>query len=198
MPGPRVLPDDPAPAGCGSAQVITTTAGVLVAVSPSFSDLVGTPGRALLGRSWYEFLPSRDAARDRACARRLAWSGEVERFSAGVVRPSCGSVLPVEITLVRVCAEARQAAWHVRSVRGRAVPPPVREVSAIRRKIVELIASGRTNHQIAGALGVSRQAVEYHVTRLLRSTGTRDRAHLTSFAYHHGWLTTADWPPRAA
>ncbi|SES37082.1 helix-turn-helix transcriptional regulator [Lentzea albida] len=198
MPGPSVLLDHALRDASDSVQAITTTTGVLVAVSASFSDLVGRPGRALLGRSWYEFLSTRDAARDRACARRLARSGEVGRFSVEISRPSCGSVLPAEITLVRVWAEARRTTWHVRSVRGRPVRPAVREVSAVRRRIVEMIASGRTNQQIAGALGVSRQAVEYHVTRLLRSTGTSDRAHLTSFAYHHGWLKTADWPPVTA
>jgi DNA-binding CsgD family transcriptional regulator len=70
-----------------------------------------------------------------------------------------------------------------RTMAGRGVEVPARrtrraeraEMSAVELRIVELIRSGKTNRQIAVALGVSAKTVEKHLTRLFAKAGCRTR-----------------------
>jgi DNA-binding CsgD family transcriptional regulator len=51
-------------------------------------------------------------------------------------------------------------------------------LTATERKIVELVAQGRRNTEVADALGVSVKTVEYHLTRVYRKLGVRSRTDL--------------------
>ena len=52
-------------------------------------------------------------------------------------------------------------------------------------EILRLIASGRTNAQIAEALVLSAYTVKHHVTHILNKTGSENRAAAASFALRH-------------
>jgi DNA-binding NarL/FixJ family response regulator len=66
-------------------------------------------------------------------------------------------------------------AW-LRSVRARArVPAPV-ELTPRQSQIVELIATGATDKEIAAQIGVRTATAQKHVARLLRRLGVRNRA----------------------
>lgn len=54
--------------------------------------------------------------------------------------------------------------------------------------ILRMVAEGRTNVEIAGALHLSRQAVNYHVGRLMRALGASNRTALVARAYQRGLL----------
>jgi DNA-binding NarL/FixJ family response regulator len=54
--------------------------------------------------------------------------------------------------------------------------------------ILRMVAEGRTNVEIAGALHLSRQAVNYHVGRLMRALGAANRTALVALAYQRGLL----------
>ncbi|MCX2730116.1 LuxR family transcriptional regulator [Saccharopolyspora sp. NFXS83] len=64
-----------------------------------------------------------------------------------------------------------------------AAPPPksgARPWTPAEHRIVDLIGGGRTNRQIATALGVSEKTVEKHLTRLFTKSGCRSRVELVT------------------
>ena len=68
-------------------------------------------------------------------------------------------------------------------------PPPTPEhlddqivLSTREREVLLLIVSGARNKDIAGQLGVSENTVKFHVSNLLRKTGTRTRSELAALA----------------
>jgi len=71
-----------------------------------------------------------------------------------------------------------------------------RALSHRRRAVLELVAVGLGNDQIATRMRVSTQAVAYHVARLMGQFQAGNRAALVAKAYHHRVLAPEDWPPR--
>ncbi len=55
--------------------------------------------------------------------------------------------------------------------------------------VLGLIATGRSNSEIARELFVSDATVKTHVNHLLAKTGMRDRAQLVRYAFRHGLAT---------
>jgi len=56
------------------------------------------------------------------------------------------------------------------------------------RQIVQLIVAGRSNEEIAGAIGSSRKTVEAHLTHLYGRLGIASRVELALRAERDGWL----------
>ncbi len=62
----------------------------------------------------------------------------------------------------------------------------LRDVTAREREVLEQVARGLTNTEIAGALFVSEATVKTHVGRLLAKTDSRDRVQLVLLALEAG------------
>jgi DNA-binding CsgD family transcriptional regulator/signal transduction histidine kinase len=68
-------------------------------------------------------------------------------------------------------------------------PPPVPDhlddaiaLSTREREVLQLVVSGSRNRDIAEQLGVSDNTIKFHVSNLLRKTGTRTRSELAALA----------------
>lgn len=65
-----------------------------------------------------------------------------------------------------------------------ATPPD--ELTAREAEVVQLIAQGHSNNEIAAALFVSTATVKTHINHIFAKTGLRDRAQLVRYAYRSG------------
>lgn len=70
-------------------------------------------------------------------------------------------------------------------------PPPaqVEELTDRELEVLQAIAQGRTNAEIADALVISELTVKSHVGRIFAKLGLRDRAAAIVYAYDHGIVT---------
>lgn len=59
-------------------------------------------------------------------------------------------------------------------------------------EVVRLVADGRSNDEIGGALGIGTKTVETHLARLFERLGVGSRTELATRAVREGWL---DVPP---
>ncbi|MFF6998675.1 response regulator [Streptomyces sp. NPDC008313] len=79
------------------------------------------------------------------------------------------------------------AAEHARR-RTPAPPPWVARLTARESEVLRLMASGLTNSEIAGRMGVGPSTVKTHVAAVLAKTATRDRTQAVIAAYEAGFM----------
>jgi DNA-binding NarL/FixJ family response regulator len=59
-------------------------------------------------------------------------------------------------------------------------------LTAREREVAALIAKGRSNREIAGAMTVGEKTVETYVTRILSKLGFNSRVQIATWAMHKG------------
>ncbi|MDH6120845.1 DNA-binding CsgD family transcriptional regulator [Kitasatospora sp. GAS204A] len=72
------------------------------------------------------------------------------------------------------------------------------QVSAVEARILALAAGGSTTTQIAAAVGLTADGVNYHFRHLSQRWGTTSRTALVARAYATGVLAPGTWPPAPA
>jgi DNA-binding NarL/FixJ family response regulator len=60
-------------------------------------------------------------------------------------------------------------------------------------QVLELVAVGQTNKEIAQTLDISNQTVKNHVSSILRKLAVNDRMQAVFYALSRGWIK--DTPP---
>jgi DNA-binding NarL/FixJ family response regulator len=61
-------------------------------------------------------------------------------------------------------------------------------------QILNYIAQGNSNKQIAYILDISEQTIKNHVSSILRKLNANDRAHAVALAMRNGWLVAGEKP----
>ncbi len=77
----------------------------------------------------------------------------------------------------------------IAEVAARLTPPPAPEIATLTAReveIMDLVARGLSNEEIAGRLVISHATAKTHVSRILTKLGLRDRAQLVVWAYESG------------
>ena len=70
-----------------------------------------------------------------------------------------------------------------------APPEPVAPVTARERQVLELLADGLANKEIAQKLIVSDETVKSYLRTLFPKLGARSRAHAVAIAFRRGYVT---------
>jgi DNA-binding NarL/FixJ family response regulator len=65
-----------------------------------------------------------------------------------------------------------------------------RELSSREREVLQLIAEGYVNKNIASTLSISKKTVEKHREHLMKKLNLHDTASLTRYAVAHGMVET--------
>ena len=72
-------------------------------------------------------------------------------------------------------------------------PPPALDGLSVREaEVLQLLAAGMSNDEIATSLAISRATVKTHVSRLLDKLEVRDRVQLVVRAYESGFVTPGE------
>ncbi|GAC1354322.1 MAG: hypothetical protein NVSMB42_11900 [Herpetosiphon sp.] len=58
-------------------------------------------------------------------------------------------------------------------------------------EVLELVAAGRTNKEIAVKLAISNQTVKNHISSILRKLAVNDRTQAVVYAMRRGWIKVA-------
>jgi DNA-binding CsgD family transcriptional regulator len=77
----------------------------------------------------------------------------------------------------------------IRSTAGRSQPvtvPPRADLSEREMEIIELVATGLTNQEIAERLTISKRTVDNHISNIFTKTGAKNRVALLNWAMDHG------------
>ncbi|CAM3798950.1 response regulator [Tsukamurella ocularis] len=110
-----------------------------------------------------------------APAEELVRAVRVVHEGQSLLAPSVTRRMIAEVTAVRA---------HRRTA-----PPELATLTPREREVLEAVAAGRSNAEIAAALFVSDQTVKTHVSKVLQKLGLRDRAQAVVYAYETGVVT---------
>ena len=95
---------------------------------------------------------------------------------------------PAAISSRTSCSRAVSSARRARLPLGQApaAPPAETDLTAREQEVLELVAAGRSNRQIAEALYITEKTASVHVSNILRKLGVASRGEAAAEAYRRG------------
>jgi len=83
----------------------------------------------------------------------------------------------------------------IHSINGKIMDNIVVSLTARETQILNYIADGNSNKQIASILQISEQTIKNHVSNILRKLNANDRAHAVFLAIRYGWISAEELHP---
>jgi DNA-binding NarL/FixJ family response regulator len=112
---------------------------------------------------------------------------------ANTIRRACNGEYPINDTFITRPMVARHVLNQFQDMR-RTMEAVVAPLTNRETQILNYIADGNTNKQIARILEISEQTIKNHVSAILRKLNANDRAHAVVLAIRHGWISAEEKP----
>jgi len=122
-----------------------------------------------------------------ACLNR---NTAAEELSNTIRRASRGEY-PINESLMTRPRVAQQVLKQFKDISsmGEGIETVIAPLTRRETQILNYVAGGNTNKQIADILSISEQTIKSHVSAILRKLNANDRAHAVALAIRNGWIT---------
>ena len=94
----------------------------------------------------------------------------------------------------KICDEHELKQFQDIMSAGKIMEPMATPLTYKETQILNYIAEGNSNRQIANILGISEQTIKNHVSAILRKLNTNDRTHAVVLAMRNGWISAKGKP----
>ena len=127
-----------------------------------------------------------------ACVNKNSTADEL----IGTIRRACDGEYPINESLMTRPTVARQVLKQFQDIAsmGSNIEAIAAPLTQRETQILNHIANGNTNKQIAFILQISEQTIKNHVSAILRKLNANDRAHAVVLAIRHGWISVEERP----
>ena len=107
-----------------------------------------------------------------------------------VIKRACHGEYPINDSLVTRPAVAEHVLKQFRDIvsAGKVMESITAPLTYRETQILNYIAQGNSNKQIARILEISEQTIKNHVSSILRKLNANDRAHAVALAMRNGWI----------
>ena len=99
------------------------------------------------------------------------------------------------LTRPKVAERVLRQFQSMHSINGKTMETIVAPLTSRETQILNYIADGNSNKQIASVLQISEQTIKNHVSNILRKLNANDRAHAVFLAIHYGWISAEELQP---
>jgi two-component system response regulator DegU len=107
-----------------------------------------------------------------------------------VIRRACLGEYPINDSLINRPTVAEHVLRQFRDIvsAGKVLETVTAPLTYRETQILNYIAQGNSNKQIARILEISEQTIKNHVSSILRKLNANDRAHAVALAMRNGWI----------
>ena len=112
------------------------------------------------------------------------------------IRRACGGEYPINDSLIARPKVAEHVLRQFQDIvsMGKTMETITAPLTHREAQILNYIADGNSNKQIARILEISEQTIKNHVSSILRKLNANDRAHAVALAMRNGWISAEGKP----
>ena len=127
-----------------------------------------------------------------ACLNKKATAEEL----VSTIRRAYNGEYPINESLITRPTVAKHVLRQFQDIAsiGKAMEAVAAPLTRRETQILNYIADGNSNKQIAYILEISEQTIKNHVSSILRKLNANDRAHAVALAMRNGWLLAEEKP----